>query len=178
MTGIDPAIDMASVVSVPADSLFSSPQDSVPTGMSMVAPSRVGLAFGSHKATPSSKQSRNKNSLLLLVSCSGELSELDEVIELKDIPVETGPVPQSSSSSGSSQHKQKRMTFSTNSMPSSSEDDLCNVGKRILVVNQEAKNEIHRQEALYWKVKREIMVAEAIAKGIKLPSSATRGGHR
>jgi hypothetical protein len=146
--------------------------------MSMVAPSRVGLAFGSHKATPSSKQSRNKNSLLLLVSCSGELSELDEVIELKDIPVETGPVPQSSSSSGSSQHKQKRMTFSTNSMPSSSEDDLCNIRKRILVVNQEAKNEIHRQEALYWKVKREIMVAEAIAKGIKLPSLATRGGHR
>ncbi len=57
-------------------------------------------------------------------------------------------------------------------MPSSSEDDLFEVRKRILVVDQEAKNEIHRQEALYWKVKREIMVAETVAKGINLPSSA------
>jgi hypothetical protein len=30
---------------------------------------------------------------------------------------------------------------------------------------------VHRQEALFWKVKREIMVAEALGRGIELPSS-------
>jgi hypothetical protein len=56
---------------------------------------------------------------------------------------------------------------------SASEDALLQTRKRILAVDQEARNEIHRQEALFWKVKREIMVAEALAKGIKLPASIT-----
>jgi hypothetical protein len=56
---------------------------------------------------------------------------------------------------------------------SASEDALLQTRKHILAVDQEARNEIHRQEALFWKVKREIMVAEALAKGIKLPASIT-----
>jgi hypothetical protein len=155
LTGMDPVMDMASVVSVPANSVFSSAQDSAPTGMTIVAPPMVGLQNVSRLAT-----SKQGATIEHPVSSGGSNSE---------VVISTSSQSASGSGTGSQQRNRKRSR--TPAPPSAVEEDLELTRKRILAIDQEARNEVHRQEALFWKVKREIMVAEALGRGIELPSS-------
>ncbi len=98
---MNPVTDMVSVVSVPANSLSSSTQDSAPTGMSMAAPPRPGLL------SQSSSSSNNNNNchMFTVSSASGDLNDVDNEVIIQNVSTDAAPVTITLSSSESATRK-------------------------------------------------------------------------